>query len=340
MKQLRSTYLYMAVFGLLGMSPIAAAQPRLVVDGTGNGDFKTIQGAINSIGAGTRNCVIFIRNGIYREKIYIEKPGITLEGESRSKTILEASIARDAWRCTHADDWGVATLNVGADDITLKNLTITNRFGFDWTAPVVIDCAADSTGNKKLLRNGHQMALRTLNATRLRAINCHFRAYGGDTVSPWEVDNGLWYFKDCLIEGSVDQYCPRGWAYAENCEFVAHSGTAIIWHDGSKWQDSKTVFRNCRFSGYDSFMLGRYHRDAQFFLIDCQFANNMRDKAIYRVPTSNTIRWGHRVYYYNCHRQSGTDYKWYADNLPDGLTATAITSSWVFGNRWPELGRN
>ena len=177
------------------------------------------------------------------------------------------------------------------------------------------------------------MALRTMKATRLRAINCHFRAFGGDTVSPWNVENGMFYFKDCLMEGSVDFYCPRGWAYAENCEFIALGGTAAIWHDGSRHEDSKTVLKNCSFKGYDGFFLGRYHRDAQFYLINCVFADNMRDSAIYRVKTNNIIQWGHRVFYFNCHRKAG-NFKWFADNLPGGIAAKDINADWVFKNNW------
>jgi pectinesterase len=95
---------------------------------------------------------------------------------------------------------------------------------------------------------------------------------------------------------------------------------------------------NCRFKGYDGFRLGRYHRDAQFYLLGCSFARNMRDTAIYRVPTSNIIQWGHRVYYYNCHREGGDDFDWYADNLPAGLKASEINIKWVFNGRWnPQL---
>ena len=179
------------------------------------------------------------------------------------------------------------------------------------------------------------MALRTMNlATRLAAVDCHFKAFGGDTVSPWETGNGMWYFKDCIMEGGVDFYCPRGWAWAENCTFTSHSGTAAIWHDGSGNKDSKTVLVNCRFSGFDGFQLGRYHKDAQFFLINCAFAANMRDQAIYRVPTSNTIQWGERIYYYNCHRDGGNDFTWYSNNLPETIKPVDITTSWVFGSRW------
>jgi len=312
------------------------AQKKIIVDAGGKGDFKTIQEAINSLSASDPNPrTIYIKKGIYKEKLYIEKANIVFEGEDREQTIITEAIARDEWRCSHPDDWGVATMNVGANDIVLKNLTITNSFGFDWTKEIVVDCPSDTvTGKRKLVKNGHQMALRTLHATRMKAINCHFRSFGGDTVSPWEVDNGLWYFKDCVMEGGVDFYCPRGWAYAENCEFIAHGGTAAIWHDGSRYEDSKTVLKNCRFSGYDNFLLGRYHRDAQFYLVDCTFADNMRDSAIYRVPTANLIQWGHRVYYYNCHKKSGNDFGWYANNLPPSVNAKQINAKWVFGDRW------
>jgi pectinesterase len=315
---------------------LVRAQQKITVDANGKGDFKTIQGAINSLPPSSPIAsTIFIKKGTYNEKIYIEKANIIFEGEDREQTIITASIARDEWRCGHTDDWGVATLNVGANDITLKNLTITNSFGFDFKETTIY-CASDTSMNKtkSLRKDGHQMALRTMNATRMKAVNCRFRAFGGDTVSPWDVDNGMWYFKDCIMEGGVDFYCPRGWAWAENCEFISLTGPAAIWHDGSKHEDSKTVLVNCRFSGYDGFLLGRYHRDAQFYLVNCRFAGNMKDTPIYLVPTSNTIQWGQRIYYYNCHRDGGNDFKWYADNLPGGVKASDITVNWVFKDRW------
>ncbi len=314
-----------------------SAQKRIVVSTEGKVDFKTVQAAINSLpDSSEQPNVIFIKKGIYKEKIFVSKSNIVFEGEDRDGTIITASIARDEWRCEHPDDWGVATTNVSGKDITLRNLTIVNSYGFDHKETVTILCASDSTKQKQVRRDGHQMALRVMNGgTRLKALNCHFRAFGGDTVSPWDVENGLWYFKDCIMEGGVDFYCPRGWAWAENCEFISHTGPAAIWHDGSKYEDSKTVLRNCRFKGYDGFLLGRYHRDARFYLINCVFADNMKDSTIYRVQTNNVIQWGHRVYYYNCHRKAG-DYKWFANNINKEL-AEEINVKWVFGNRWKHI---
>ena len=266
------------------LAQLIVAQKNIVVDANGGGDYKTIQAAIYGmiVSAGT-TATIFIRKGIYKEKLLIEKSNIVLEGEDKENTIITAAIARDEWRCEHRDDWGVATINVRANDITLKNLTIVNSFGFDFKEEKTIDCPLDTANRqKKIGKYGHQMALRTMNCTRLKAVNCHFRSLAGDTVSPWETINGMWYFQDCVMEGGVDFYCPRGWAWAENCEFICHGGTAAIWHDGSGYEDSKTVLVNCRFKGFNGFKLGRYHRDAQFYLINCVFAYS-------QYPTDNQL---------------------------------------------------
>lgn len=324
---------------LLSTVVVIHAQTKITVDAKGAGDFKTIQEALNSLtDSFAIPRVIFIKNGVYKEKVFVSKHNVVMEGESRDKTIITYDIARDEWRCDHPDDWGVATMNVNSNDITLKNLTIANDYGFNVKESRVIDCRTDTVTHKKTITTGgHQMALRTMRTTRLKAINCHFRAYAGDTVSPWNVENGMFYFKDCLMEGGVDFYCPRGWAWAENCRFYANTGPASIWHDGSGDRDQKTVLKNCVFDGYPGFKLGRYHRDAQFFIVDCSFSKNMADSAIYRAQTANMIQWGHRVYYYNCRREGAKDFTWYADNLPATIKAENININWVFNNKWNPL---
>lgn len=311
---------------------------RIVVDLNGKGDFTSIQAAINSLSDSSATPrTIFITEGVYHEKIYITKHNIILEGADRDATVITQDIARDEWRCDHADDWGVATLNLDGNDITLKNLTIANDYGFNQKEPRTVACASDSTKHEKTITNGgHQMALRSMKSTRLKAINCHFRAYAGDTVSPWNLVDGMFYFKDCLMEGGVDFYCPRGWAWAEHCRFFANTGPASIWHDGSGNPDFKTVLKDCSFDGFSGFNLGRYHKDAQFLLIDCHFSKNMADKDIYLVPTTNKILWGRRIYFKDCHRESG-DYGWFADNLqtaPGAPDKKDITVAWLFGGRW------
>jgi len=254
----------------------------IIVDASGHGNFTSVQAAINSLAPdSTAPGHILVKNGVYNEKIFIEKDIIVLEGEDREKTIVTFALARDVWRCEHESDWGVATLNLRGSDITLKNLTIQNTYGYDNPEPHITIHCGDSA--KTVRRDGHQMAVRSFETTRLKAVNCIFKAYGGDTMSPWNVNAGLFYFKDCT------------------------------------------------FTGYDGFKLGRYHRDAQFYLINCHFAANMADQDIYLVPTENIIRWGRRIYYNACDKP-GKPYPWYADNLT--IDPKSITPAWLFHDKW------
>ncbi len=315
---------------------------NIIVDQNGKGNFKTIQDAVNSLPKDNNKNerIIFIKKGIYNEKIFIDKNFITLHGEDVNNTIITISLARDEWRCDNKDDYGTAAINLKGNDISLENLTITNTYGKDAAKDKQIVCNADSGILKKIKPTSHQMALRSFATTRLKAINCIFIAYGGDTVSPWNTTDGMFYFKNCTMEGGVDFYCPRGSALAENCTFICHSDNAAIWHDGSGSINHKTVFYNCSFSGDNGYKLGRFHRDAQFYLLNCTFSNNMADADIYWVPSKvarDSVSWGRRVYYYNCKKENGTDYDWYKNNLPKDWGINEFNIPWVYNYKWSPI---
>lgn len=315
-----------------------ATAQTIVVDAAGKGKFKTIQEAINSLpdSSGTDR-TIFIKKGTYHEKVFIAKHHIVLQGEDKNNTIIKQAVAREIWLCSNPSDWGAATLNISGNDITLKNLTVLNNYAKETPHDTIVGCPNTPATPKKTVKpTSHQMAMRTTAATRLKAINCIFTSYAGDTVSPWNVKNGLYYFKDCTMEGYVDFYCPRGRAYAENCTFICHSPEAAIWHDGSADENSKTVLVNCKFVGDNNFKLGRYHRDAQFYLINCTFAANMSDAPIYQAASSTGVKWGQRTYYFNCHKVNG-DYKWFKNNLdtsPGAPDVKKIDAVWAMDNKW------
>ncbi len=311
------------------------AQKQIVVCKDGKGDFKTIQEAINSLSVAKEQRIILIKKGTYNEKIFIDKDFITLKGENEKNTIISISLARDEWRCDNTDDYGTATINLKGSDIIIQNLSFINSYGKDNSKEKAIACASEAGKTKTIRPGSHQMALRSFATTRLIVKNCIFRAFGGDTVSPWNTEDGMYYFKDCIMEGGVDFYCPRGWALAEGCTFICHNKEAAIWHDGSKYESSKTVLINCKFTGDDGYKLGRYHRDAQFYLFNCSFDKNMADADIYQREANppNVILWGKRVYYYNC-MKAGGNYKWFADNLPAGFSMNDYSTAWVFDYKW------
>ncbi|MCC2548051.1 pectate lyase [Hymenobacter sp. BT175] len=329
--------------GLGGVFSAATAQ-QVTVAADGSGKFRTIQQAVASLpDHAEQQRVILIKNGTYKEKVVIDgKDHLTLRGQSEKGVVITISQANAIYSCNPAtaQDWRLATISLrNSPDITLEKLTVLNTYGAEAPAePIVIDCPTDPTGKRMVKKTDHQMALYTTKGTtRLVVKNCTFRTLGNDTVSPWDGEAGLYYFKNCTMEGSVDFYCPRGWAYAENCRFICHNKNAAIWHDGTADKDAKTVLKNCTFEGDDNFKLGRFHRESQFYLIDCKFPKNMADADIYAAPSGNGApRWGRRVYYSGCHRTSG-DYAWHQDNLntaENAPSAKRIDADWTFAGRW------
>ena len=114
LKKIYIVYCFAFSLRLLSGSCIAAQtnsiSSAIIVDANGKGDYRSIQAAINSLpDSSSVPITIFIKNGVYNEKIYIEKSNLILKGEDRDKTIITQDIARDEWRCNHKDDWGVAT---------------------------------------------------------------------------------------------------------------------------------------------------------------------------------------------------------------------------------------
>jgi pectinesterase len=300
----------------------AAKTAGLTVAQDGSGDFRTIQEAIDSVSsANASDAVIVIKKGTYREKLFLRRSHLSLVGEHRDSTKIVFSELRENWNRDHGgSDWGAAVVNIdsGVTDIILANLTIHNTYGSLYGT------------------NKHQFALRG-GGTRVMVLCCNVIADGGDTVSLWNRQDGMYYHAGCFFEGGVDYVCPRGWCYITDSRFFGHNLTASIWHDGSLDRDQKLVIRHSEFDGVPGFPLGRRHRDGQFYLLDCRFSKNMADRPIYRVETSSAPDlWGTRSYFFNCHREGG-DFPWFRDNLAEADRSPApeeVTAAWTFAGRW------
>lgn len=320
------------------------AQSTVTVAKDGSGDFKTIREAVNSLpDSAAQDRIILIKNGEYKERLYIAKHRIVLRGEDRERTIITGSIASLIYACENRGDRYSGIVNLDGHDITLTNLTIENTYGRNAPDSIFFDCVDERSGKverRKVIKTAHQFALLTIKATRLKVINCVLRNWGNDTVSPWNGETGMYYFKDCIMMGGTDFYCPRGWAYAEGCTFITTmSSAAAIWHDGSKGKEMKSVFRNCSFKGEAPYILGRYHHEANFYLINCAFDKNLRDLPIFKAATAKPMFWESQAYYFNCSTEA-KKFDWLNNNLetaPGAPAAGTITAKWTFGGQWDPL---
>lgn len=317
--------LYLVPFIIFTFTNNYSFTPDFIVSKDGTGDFSSIQDALTTIpSASERQYIIYIKSGTYNERIFIEKSNIVLVGENKDNTRIAFAELRKNWRAEHPDDYGSAVVNIKNDvtDIIFINLTIHNNYG-------------GLFGD-----NDHQFAIRGgEGVTRIIIDNCNIIADGGDTVSLWNTNDGMYYHSNSYFEGYADYVCPRGYCYIENSKFYGHSLTASIWHDGSAKEDHKFVIKNSSFDGVAGFSLGRFHRDAQFFLIDCVFSDNMADRKIYFAPSNppRILQWGEgRTYFYNCSGEK-VDYDWHKDNfkfIESFPSPEEISALWTFNYKW------
>ncbi|MBL4561790.1 MAG: hypothetical protein JKX79_12495 [Labilibaculum sp.] len=298
----------------------ATEKGDIVVATDGTGDFKTITEAIGNLSMyNYQRLVIYVKNGVYNEKIRIEKDYLTIRGESRENTIIEYSQLRSDWK-EKPDFTGPAVINIHADDVVLDQLTIRN------TQPQLGPHAFTIYGT----------------GTRTIITNCTVTSKGGDTVSLWNYKNGMYYHANCYFEGCVDFVCPRGWCFIRDSQFNQLKKTATLWHAAVANKDQKFVLRNCKFTGVEGYSLGRHHYEAQFVLIDCQFSKEMADKPIYyhqykdHPEKNRPYFWRDRYYFYNCTKEEQA-YSWYANNLRNAeppIHQQSVSASWAFDGLW------
>lgn len=300
-------------------------KPDYIVAKDGSGNYTSIQQALDAINSfdGERH-IIFIKKGIYNEKLLIEKCNITLIGENKDSTIIVFPILRSNWKLNNPNDYGAAVINIKdyITDFSMLDLSVHNNYGKQF----------NSTDHQFTIKSG-------IGVTRIILDNCNIISDGGDALSLWNTPDGMYYHNQCYFEGYVDYVCPRGYCFIENSSFYGYNKTASIWHDGSGREDNKFVIRNSYFDGVTGFQLGRHHRDAQFYLLHCRFSKNMADKNIHFYPSKPPIilKWGeNRSYYFECYGDS-INYSWHADNIskaPGSPGPEQVTPLWTFNGKW------
>ncbi|RDX79873.1 putative pectinesterase 67, partial [Mucuna pruriens] len=163
------------------------------VDINGNGEFKSIQAAIDSIPEGNSNWVIVhVRKGIYREKVHIpkNKPFIFMRGNGRGKTGI-------VWSQSSEDNIASATFRAEAHDFIAFGISFKNE------AP---------TGVAYTSQN--QSVAAFVAADKVAFYHCAFYS----THNTLFDHKGRHYYDACYIQGSIDFIFGRGRTIFHNCE--------------------------------------------------------------------------------------------------------------------------
>lgn len=215
----------------------------ILVAADGSGDFKSIQAAINSVPDQNNNrVVIFVKNGIYYEKVLIPetKPYISLIGESKDGAILTYD---DNPKKTALDgtSLGLGTYNdytfmIKGHDFYAQNMTFINSSGSGSGQSVAVDVYADKAFFENCKIIGYQDSLLTRNLTD----NVDPANYANNTT----IQTYRSYFKNSYIAGSVDFIFGPGTAVFENSELHARLAGHVTAASTPRGQKYGYVFLN------------------------------------------------------------------------------------------------
>ncbi len=185
--------------------PLDPANP--VVNSDGTADFLTVQGAVNSIPAGTNATqrVISIRNGLYTEIVDIAgKHNVTLRGQSRAGAVVafpnNATFQAVNGGTTHAR----MTFKVNANDIVLDTLTVSN------STP----------------QGGSQAEALMIESSAKRCIVFNSEIDSRQDTILANVNSSQAYFYQSIIKGNFDYIWGGGNLYFDQCLIDTVSGAS------------------------------------------------------------------------------------------------------------------
>lgn len=260
----------------------------MIVAQDGTGQFTSIQEAINSIPKDNKTDVtIQIKDGVYKEKLVIDKPYITLEGAcyENVKITYDDYALKQLPNGEKMGTFATYTALITGDYFTAKNITFENSAGcgsvVGQAVAVYIDADIIRFENCALL--GHQD---TLFIAPLPPKPIEGNRFGGPRDG-LERKVGRSYFHHCYIEGDIDFIFGSGKAFFEECEifslnrneevngYITAASTPIDEQYGF-------VFHNCRLksdANSRTVYLGRPWRDyAKTIFINCWMGAHIKEE--------------------------------------------------------------
>lgn len=210
------------VFLLLSLLLNGQIKNRYVVDKNGQGDFRTVQEALDAIRPSDPRgtMTIFIRKGIYHEKVVLpsQTNHVRIVGEDRDSTVITYD---DQANINKMGTFRTYTLKLSGNDILLENLTIENA-----SEPLGQAVALHVDGDRAVFRN------------------CRFLGHQ-DTVYAGR-DGSRLYFENCDIEGTTDFIFGPATAWFEDCLIYCKRNSYITASNTPADIPYGFIFNNCR----------------------------------------------------------------------------------------------
>lgn len=253
-----------------------------------NADYSTIQEALNSIPADLLLPItILIKPGIYKEKIVIDRPNITLLGESTENTIITFNdyalmILEDGEK---RGTFRTPTVRIDANDFTAKNITFENNSGTGKKVGQALALYVD--GDRITFENCRFLASQdTLFTAPLPPTTIEKNGFRGPKEDAPRI-NGRHLYRNCYIRGDVDFIFGSATAYFEQCEIFSQDKESevkgyITAASTPEGQEYGYVFSKCKFTSNcpeKSVYLGRPWRNfAKTILLECELGAHIKEE--------------------------------------------------------------
>lgn len=224
---------------LFSISTCFAQNRQITVAQDGSANYRTVQAALDAVPSGNRTfTTIFIKKGVYKEKLSLKQSFVKLVGEDLLTTVLtyddyKGRILASGEEITTTTS---ATFRIHSNNITAENLTFENSAGPRYQA-----VALWAKGDKVQFKN------------------CRFLGFK-DTIYLSDFGNRQ-YYSGCYIEGTTDIIAGSNCGFFEDCTiFCKVGGTCITAASTADTARYGYVFQRCKVVGdapADSYFLGR-----------------------------------------------------------------------------------
>ncbi|XP_022979848.1 probable pectinesterase 67 [Cucurbita maxima] len=199
-----------------------ATNRTIKVDINGNGEFTSIQAAVDAVPEGNSQwMIIHVRKGIYREKVHVpsSKPYVFLRGNGKGRTHI-------VWSQSSNDNIESATFKVEAKHFIAFGISFKNE------AP---------TGVAYTSQN--QSVAAFVAADNVAFYHCGFYSTH-NTLFDYK---GRHYYDGCYIQGSIDFIFGRGKSVFHNCEIFVIDDKRLTVRGSVTAQNRKSADENSGF---------------------------------------------------------------------------------------------
>lgn len=235
----------------------------MVVAIDGSGDFMSVQECIDSIPENnTETVVVYIKSGIYKEKLVIDKPFVKLIGENAENTILTYD---DCASKLFPNGEKMGTFNsystfIGGDNFTAENITFENTAG--------------NAG-----RVGQALAA-YVHGDRVHFKNCRFLGYQdtlftGPLPPDIQSNDALKGIEDISTKGSSRQ-CYEKCYFEGDVDLIFGSATAVFYEC-----EIFSKNRNKNINGYITAASTPKTEEYGYIFINCRLTSDAAPQTVY-----------------------------------------------------------